>query len=148
MKNSFLVRTEKELETAGAALANTLVVPGAIVFLEGQLGSGKTTMCRGILRGFGYKGVVPSPTYTFVELYELAVQRLAHFDLYRLSSVNEVQTLGFRDYLDGETICLIEWPERGFEALPTPTIRISLEYRNLSRSIHIEKNISLSSHLR
>jgi len=145
--NALLARTEQELEAEGMALARTLA-PGSIVFLEGDLGAGKTTMCRGILRGFGYMGVVPSPTYTFVELYELSGQRLVHFDLYRLTSPDEIETLGFRDYLDGKAICLIEWPERSFGVLPSPTIRITLEYQDLARSIQIEKNIAPSCHLR
>jgi len=147
MDNVLLARTEQELESEGVALARTLM-PGSIVFLEGDLGAGKTTMCRGILRGFGYMGVVPSPTYTFVELYELAGQRLVHFDLYRLTSPDEIETLGFRDYLDGETICLIEWPERSFGVLPPPTIRITLAYQDRARLIQIEKSIAPSRHLR
>ena len=97
-------------------------------FLEGELGAGKTTISRGILRGLGYQGIAASPTYTLLELYDLGSHRVVHLDLYRITAAQELEGLGFRDYLDGQTICLIEWPPNGVAFLPVPEFRIILEY--------------------
>ena len=132
--NELIVGDELELETVGSELSKSLNV-GDIVFLEGELGAGKTTVSRGILRGFGYRGIVASPTYTLLELYELTVHRVAHFDLYRITAARDLEAIGFRDYLDGQTICLIEWPENGAEYLPIPTLRINLEYAGTGRAV-------------
>ena len=140
MNESIVTDSEQELEAVGSALAKSLSF-GDIVFLEGELGAGKTTVSRGILRGFGYRGIAASPTYTLLELYELAFHRVAHFDLYRITAAKELEGIGFRDYLDGQTICLIEWPENGGEFLPTPTLRIILEYAGAGRSVRFDPPI-------
>lgn len=85
---------------------------GSIVFLNGDLGAGKTTIIKGILQGLGYNGNVTSPTFTLVESYSLAGQNLFHFDLYRLESSQELEAIGIRDMLDGSSITLFEWPEK------------------------------------
>ena len=140
MNESIVIGSEPELEAVGSALAKSLSF-GDIIFLEGELGAGKTTVSRGILRGFGYWGIVASPTYTLLELYELAVHRVAHFDLYRITAAKDLEGIGFRDYVDGQTICLIEWPENGAEFLPTPTLRIILEYAGAGRTVRFEPSI-------
>ena len=134
MNEPIVAGSESELERFGSVLAKNLS-SGDIVFLEGELGAGKTTIARGILRGFGYQGIVTSPTYTLLELYELADYRVAHFDLYRMAAAKDLEGIGFRDYLDGQTICLIEWPENGGEFLPIPTLRIILEYAGAGRAV-------------
>ena len=140
MDEPIVTGSESELEAVGTALAKSLNF-GDIIFLEGELGSGKTTVSRGILRGFGYRGIVASPTYTLLELYDLTVHRVAHFDLYRIAAAKDLEGLGFRDYLDGQTICLIEWPENGAAFLPAPNLRIILEYAGVGRTVRFESSI-------
>ena len=140
MSEPIATGSEPELEAVGTALAKSLSF-GDIIFLEGELGAGKTTLSRGILRGFGYRGIAASPTYTLLEPYELAVHRVAHFDLYRINAANDLEGIGFRDYLDGQTICLIEWPENGVGFLPSPTLRIILEYAGAGRTVRFEPSI-------
>ena len=109
----------------GTRLARVLE-PGLFVALSGDLGSGKTTLTRGILRGLGYQGKVKSPTYTLVELYNLPKLDLYHFDFYRFNDPQEWVDAGFRDYFEPRNLCLVEWPERVRDLLPAPDMRISL----------------------
>lgn len=119
-------------EQLGAGLAAALT-PGCIVYLHGDLGAGKTTLARGLLRALGHQGNVKSPTFTLVEPYQVAGWRLFHWDLYRLNDSEELDYLGLRDQLDGESVLLIEWPERGGNELPTPDIEITLAYAGEGR---------------
>jgi len=99
---------------------------GGRIYLSGDLGAGKTSLARGVLRGYGYQGAVKSPTYTLVEPYEFSRYNIYHFDLYRLSDPEEVEFLGVSDYLDGSSLCLIEWPEQGGALLPPADLLIQL----------------------
>jgi len=120
------VETPEAMETLGASLAPRFA-PGLVIFLHGELGAGKTTLIRGILRGLGYDGAVKSPTYTLVEPYRLAGMPVFHFDLYRLRDPEELEFLGVRDYLEGHGVCLVEWAERGAGVLPAPDVDIVIE---------------------
>ena len=134
----FEKKLENELATVamGNALAE-VIKSGAVIFLHGDLGAGKTTLTRGIIQGFGHQGKVKSPTYTIVEPYELAAQQIYHFDLYRLADPEELEFMGIRDYFASNAICLIEWPEKGGMLLAKPDLDITLEYVDEQRKISI-----------
>jgi tRNA threonylcarbamoyladenosine biosynthesis protein TsaE len=105
------------------------------IFLGGELGAGKTTFARGFLRGMGYAGRVPSPTYTLVEPYECAGYRLAHLDLYRLQDGAELEFLGIDELSGPASVLLIEWPERASDSLPISDIQIFLKVITEGRTL-------------
>ena len=113
------------------------------IHLEGELGAGKTTLTRGLLRALGHKGNVKSPTYTLVERYDLADRPVFHFDLYRVSDPEELDYLGLDDYLNHNALCLIEWAKQGGEFLPEPDILILLNYHNKGRQATVSALSSL-----
>lgn len=127
---------ERDTEALGAQLAKALE-PGLVVYLRGDLGAGKTTLARAILRGLGYPGKVKSPTYTLVELYRVSKLNLYHFDLYRFSDPLEWEDAGFRDYFNPESVCLVEWPEKGDGVLPPADLEITLKTRDGGRSVDV-----------
>ncbi len=108
---------------------------GGRLFLSGDLGAGKTTLTRGLLRAYGFSGAVKSPTYTLVEPYEEPGFNIYHFDLYRLSDPEEVEFLGVFDYFDEENLCLIEWAEKGKGYLPCPDMKLDMLVEGRARRV-------------
>lgn len=123
MKLTKLIATENEMYALGAALARHCP-SGAVIYLYGELGAGKTTLVRGFLRQLGHKGTVKSPTYTLIEPYEFNdALHICHVDLYRLEQPHALDHIGLSDYLYLHSICLIEWPEKAEKLLPIPNLR-------------------------
>lgn len=134
---NIILSNEQETELLGAELWR-LLPKKCLVFLQGDLGTGKTTLTRGVLRAAGHKTAVKSPTYTLVEEYETARGQVYHFDLYRLNDPEELEWIGIRDYMEQQCLCFIEWPERGKGFLPKPDIVLNLSTKENERIVKIE----------
>ena len=122
----------------GAAVAAS--AGGLVIFLQGNLGMGKTTLIRGVIRYFGHTGTVKSPTYTLVEPYRFDQCPVNHFDLYRLGHPEELEFLGIRDYFDGNAVNLIEWPDKGKGLLPLADLTISITGEGPQRQLQFDAN--------
>jgi len=116
----------------GAALAGG-VAAGRVLHLRGELGTGKTTVVRGLLRGLGFTGRVKSPSYTLVEPYSISRLNLYHFDFYRFKDRTEWLSSGFREYFNPDSVCLVEWPERAGTLLAPPDLDLALEFAGEGR---------------
>jgi len=128
---------EQETEQFGAELWRILPKK-CLVFLKGDLGAGKTTLTRGVLRAAGYTMAVKSPTYTLVEEYDMPDGKVFHFDLYRIKDPEELEWIGMQDYLEQQSLCFIEWPELGKGWLPAPDIELSITTEGEGRVIEIQ----------
>ena len=116
----------------GARIAPFLE-PGMVIYLSGNLGAGKTSLTRAILRGLGFEGRVKSPTYTLVELYAISRLNLYHFDFYRFNDPHEWVEAGFRDLFNETSVCLVEWPEKAGGLLPPADLAIHLRIEGAGR---------------
>lgn len=135
-KLCFHLEDEQATVARGRQLAGYLSA-GMVVFLNGELGAGKTTFARGVLNGLGHEGAVKSPTYTLVEPYTGVSPALYHFDLYRLGDPQELEYMGVRDYFAADTLVLMEWPERGVGFLPPPDLEISMLVQGEGRELEM-----------
>ncbi|AAV81172.1 tRNA (adenosine(37)-N6)-threonylcarbamoyltransferase complex ATPase subunit type 1 TsaE [Idiomarina loihiensis] len=125
---------EEETLALAKKFSQVLQAP-LVVYLEGELGAGKTAFCRGVIQAMGHSGAVKSPTYTLVEPYQLQGWRIHHFDLYRLADPEELEYMGIRDYFSEDTLNFIEWPDKGYGWLPGADIEIRIEYAGTGRKL-------------
>lgn len=134
---TFTAANPEEMDALGQSLGRALQT-GVVVYLQGELGAGKTTFVRGVLKGLGHVGPVRSPTYTLVEGYDVPGHVLYHLDLYRIRGLAELEYLGIRD-LDAPALWVfVEWPERGAGGLPAADVTLRLEMRDPGRVLHAD----------
>lgn len=131
-----LLEDEGATAALGARLAGCCP-PGTVIHLAGELGTGKSTLARGFIRALGHRGPVRSPTFTLLEPYEALRPPVIHLDLYRLSDPEELEFLGLRDYLGGETVLLVEWPQRGAGHVPAPDLVVALQPAGGGRQVRL-----------
>jgi tRNA threonylcarbamoyladenosine biosynthesis protein TsaE len=137
MRVEIAVATAQDMEALGARLTKGI---GAVqlVYLRGTLGTGKTTLVRGVLRAMGHTGVVKSPTFTLVETYLLNGRHIYHFDLYRMNHAEELEFIGFRDYVKNNSLCLVEWAERGAAVLPSADLDVEIRKNGDERIVQLQ----------
>lgn len=133
----YLHNTE-ETEQFGGGFYHSLPSK-CVVYLYGELGAGKTTLVRGYLRAAGYSGTVKSPTYNLVEEYAIAGKKIVHFDFYRITDPEELEWIGINDYFNQDSVCFIEWPDKGKGFLPEPDTVISLAVQGSGRLAEIRQ---------
>ena len=138
MEGDYVLKDAGETQALGQSFGAQVTAP-AVIHLQGDLGAGKTTFIQGFVRGLGADAAVLSPTYTLVEEYTTEKGQVHHLDLYRIAGPDEVESLGLRDRCGPDDFVLIEWPDRGGDAVPTPTWTVSLEYLDTGRSASIVK---------
>ena len=136
MSETLHIANDAAMLALGATLARRFST-GGLITLHGDLGAGKTTLVRGLLRELGHTGVVKSPTYTIVEPYALASGEVFHFDLYRLADAEELEYMGIRDYLRPDALCLVEWPEKAGGTLPTADLQVFIYHAGASRHVEL-----------
>ena len=150
MSESLSLKSPEQTEAAGAGLARAIqsVAPTTVcICLEGDLGAGKTTFARGFLRGFGYTGRVPSPTYTLVEPYDVGEYQIYHLDLYRLHDGAELEYLGISEMTDPGSVLLIEWPSRAADSLPAKDLEVILKVSSDSRDLSLIHHSAMGAEL-
>ena len=138
MEGDYLLRDASATQALGQSFGVKVTAP-TVIHLQGDLGSGKTTFIQGLVRGLGADVAVLSPTYTLVEEYTTEKGQVHHLDLYRIAGAEDAESLGLRDRCGSDDIVLIEWPDRGGQAVPRPNWTVSLEYLDTGRSASIVK---------
>tara|TARA_A100001037_G_scaffold305425_1_gene345573 strand:- start:3118 stop:3546 length:429 start_codon:yes stop_codon:yes gene_type:complete len=138
VSQDFLPNEEATLNFARELVV--LIKQGDLIFLSGQLGAGKTTLVRGLLRFWGYDGPVKSPTYTLLEPYETEFSNVYHFDFYRIEDSIELSFIGTDELIDSEAVKLIEWAENVSDELPQPNLKVFLEVEASGRKVRIYQN--------
>jgi tRNA threonylcarbamoyladenosine biosynthesis protein TsaE len=129
-------------EALGHRLA-PLLIPGDVVLLSGEIGAGKSSFARAIIRArFGEATEVPSPTYTLVQTYDDGPVAIWHADLYRIAGADDILELGLRDATEA-AICLVEWPERAPAIWPATALRLAFVPDNTGRAVRISGNARL-----
>lgn len=148
-QNTFYLQNENILLEFGQHFAlsikdflNQHLDQGVVIYLNGDLGAGKTTLTRSIVRQFGHQGNVKSPTYTLVEEYQLTPFSVYHFDLYRLADPEELEFMGIRDYFRPQTLCLLEWASKGEGMIPAADIIVQIDYATEGRNIQLQPQSS------
>lgn len=136
----FHTRAAAETIALGRALAQELG-PGDVVAFFGELGSGKTTMIKGVAAGLGVEETVRSPSFVIVTEYRGRLP-VYHVDLYRLAVESELGTAELDEYLEGAGVCLIEWAERAVDALPAHAVRVHISHEAGGRAIAVERGAS------
>ena len=147
MTKLIVTSNENETMAAGRELAKEILGiqsdRSIIIFLEGELGAGKTTFTKGILKGFDYQELVKSPTYNLVEIHETKNHKVFHFDLYRISEPIELEEIGIEEYLkELGSVSIFEWPKNGEAILPSPDFHVQISYKDTDQNSKRELSIS------
>ena len=147
MTKVIVTSNENETMAAGGELAKEILRiqsdRSIIVFLEGELGAGKTTFTKGILKGLDYQELVKSPTYNLVEIHETKNYKVFHFDLYRISEPIELEEIGVDEYLkELGSVSIFEWPKNGEAVLPSPDFHVQISYKDTDQNSKRELSIS------
>lgn len=151
MSHTITIKNELDTQHFAESLAGFIEQQktGFVIFLDGDLGAGKTTFSRYLLQKLGHVGAVKSPTYTLVEPYQIGQRAVYHFDLYRLGDPSELEFMGIRDYFSGTALVLVEWSEKGVGILPEPDLLLTIAHgaQETARHIHLSGKPSILDQL-